>query len=206
MTFNWEKRQQSLSLELWLTRTVNVPTRWQVCWAWCFPTELSWRKKEKLFLSQEKQKNTFCSSLILLRGFPIKFLTDRPSFPFCWEHALHQACSNSAQKDPAPPRCLASLPHSYPNKIFPSSKLPKLFLTPLASADRSVLHCVTCWLWKKMEVMKIFSAICLSSENTHRQVWARLLQVFGMMEGIKIKKPRRKKNNSEFLGNALRNI
>ena len=52
---------------------------------------------------------------------------------------------------------MASLLQNHPN-IFPSSRLPKLFLIPLEAAYRPVLHCVNCWLWEIMGdgVMKIF--------------------------------------------------
>lgn len=45
-------------------------------------------KKPKLFLSDEKEKNIFYPSFILLHGCPIKFLNNHQSFPLLLKTGL----------------------------------------------------------------------------------------------------------------------
>lgn len=123
------------------------------------------------------------------------------------KNRLYSTFSVSAQKDPAL-SCHRESWSFFCTVILTKYSLVSSFqalLDPLTSADRSVFHYANCWLREKIEMMKIFSAICLSSENIHIRVWESLFQVFCVKEGIQIIKPRGK-NNVEILGNPFTNI
>lgn len=77
-----KKMKQTLSFEWWYTMIVRIPVILKVDWS-CCPNFVKLEEKRKTLLDPWKwEKLLFCSSLILLHGFPIKLLTDS-HFPYC---------------------------------------------------------------------------------------------------------------------------